>query len=140
MRYWHIQMNQPWGRDEGKIDSSLLLKEVKPMIGTGNWNNFQCENFKNELRKGDIVLVREGKKPIALCVVIGDEYFEDESLSSKYGHHFYRYVEVLDFYEGNEYFAKTEGTLERLKTENTPSWKFIHAYYNKILQNIANSI
>lgn len=136
MNYWHIQMNQPWGRDEGKIDSSQLLKEEKPVIGTGIWEDRQCEYFTGEdyrgIKIGDIVLVREGKKPIALCKIIGD-CFTNEELKNKYIHHYYRYVEILDFYSGNDVFPQSQGTLERL-INNTDSLEFIKNYYREILE------
>lgn len=139
MNYWHIQMNQPWGRGEGTINSSQLLKEKKPVIGTGNWDSFQCRNFTGEndggIEIGDIVLVREGGRLIALCRIIGD-CFTDEELKKKYIHHYYRYVEVLDFYSGNDVFPQPQGTLERL-INNTNSLEFIKNYHREILEKKA---
>ncbi len=72
MNYWHIQMNQPWGRNKGKIDSSMMLKDNNPIIGTGEWDNHQYNYFINKddnvgLKADDIVLVREGKKANRSC-------------------------------------------------------------------------
>lgn len=106
MIYWHIQMNQPWGRDNGKIDSIIMLQEEKPVIGTGEWDNFQCKYFKdgyNGLKINDIILVKEGAKILALCKVIGDS-FQDKLLEQMYHHRNFRYVEVLDFYEEKKSF------------------------------------
>ena len=134
--YWHIQMNQPSGRNQGKIDSSQLLKEEAPVIGTGDWDNFQCNNFRggeNGLKKGDIILVREGAIPLALCKVISDCY-EDNDLSQKYGQEFFRKVEILDWYEGDSRFPQPQKTLERLLNNKTGSYRFIDEYYKKILK------
>ncbi|WET51065.1 AAA family ATPase [Chryseobacterium indologenes] len=101
MSYWHIQMNQPWGRNRGRIDSKLLLQEEYPVIGTGDWNDIQCRYFTNEdndgIQKNDIILVREGSLPIALCLIDSD-CFTDPALEQKYHHHYYRKVRVIDFF------------------------------------------
>ncbi|POR22156.1 hypothetical protein BWK58_11360 [Flavobacterium columnare] len=134
MIYWHIQMNQPWGRNGGKMDSIQMLKEEKPLIGTGNWDDFQCENFKgitnDALKIDDIVLVREGARPLALCQVKSD-CFEDATLKNKFHHDYYRYVEVLAFYDDNKAFPQPQGTLQRLYDSKTDSWKFIDKLFKK---------
>lgn len=134
--YWHIQMNQPWGRAGEKIDSSQLLKENPPIIGTGDWDNYQCDNFRGGdkgLKEGDIILVREGSIPLALCRVISDCY-EDDNLSQKYGQEFFRKVEILNWYEGDFRFPQTQKTLERLLNKKTESYQFIDKYYKQTLK------
>ena len=128
MNYWHIQMALPQGRGEIRIDSSLLLKEDAPVISTGEWDNFQCRDFKNKIQIGDIVCVRDGKKPIALCKVIGDN-FTDANLSSKYLNINFRLVEVLEFYTGEDSFPQAQGTLRRAIDKNTSTWQFINNWY-----------
>jgi len=120
-------MNQPWGRAGEKIDSSQLLKENPPIIGTGDWDNYQCDNFRGGdkgLKEGDIILVREGSIPLALCRVISDCY-EDDNLSQKYGQEFFRKVEILNWYEGDFRFPQAQKTLERLLNKKTESYQFI---------------
>ena len=138
MIYWHIQMNQPWGRGKQKIDSVLMLKQTIPVIGTGEWDDFQCRNFKGEgsngLKEHDIVLVREGADPIALCKVTGN-YFSDKNLENKYHHNWYRTVEILSWYTEGQSFPQPQSTLQRLRDYNTDSWKFINTFYKKIIQN-----
>ena len=140
--YWHIQMNQPSGRQGYKIDSSQLLKESPSIIGTGNWASYQCDNFKGGdkgLKIGDIILVREGSTPLALCRVISDCY-EDDNLTNKYGQEFFRKVEILDWYKGNFYFPQTQKTLERLLNKETESFQFIDRYYKQILKTLEMKI
>lgn len=136
MIYWRIQMNQPNGRDNIKIKSRDLLLESKPVIGTGEWDDIQCKYFKGEhknaIKINDIILVHEGKNPIALCKVISDS-FTNEELKSKFHHDNFRDVEVLDFYNGNFEFPAAQGTIERL-INDTKSKRFIHKYYNSISQ------
>ena len=140
--YWHIQMNQPSGRQGYKIDSSQLLKESPSVIGTGNWASYQCDNFKGGdkgLKIGDIILVREGSTPLALCRVISDCY-EDDNLTNKYGQEFFRKVEILDWYKGDFYFPQTQKTLERLLNKETESFQFIDRYYKQILKTLEMKI
>ena len=70
-KYWHIQMHLPEGKGGTQIDSTLMLLESEPVIGTGEWNDSQCKNFKS-IENGNIILVRKGSQAIALCQVIGD--------------------------------------------------------------------
>lgn len=135
MIFWHIQMNQPHGRGETTIDSKKMLEQQVPVIGTGNWEDFQCDYFKgigeNALSINDIILIHEGQKVIALCKIIS-ECFEDSTLKSEFYHHFYRKVEVLDWYNGNEKYPQPQGTLQRLIDKSTVSYQFIENWYNKI--------
>ena len=78
-KYWHIQMHLPEGKGGTEIDSSLMLLEAEPIIGTGEWDNFQCKDFK-EIDNGNIVLVRKGNQAIALCQICGVN-FNNEELS-----------------------------------------------------------
>jgi len=135
-------MNQPSGRQGYKIDSSQLLKESPSVIGTGNWASYQCDNFKGGdkgLKIGDIILVREGSTPLALCRVISDCY-EDDNLTNKYGQEFFRKVEILDWYKGDFYFPQTQKTLERLLNKETESFQFIDRYYKQILKTLEMKI
>lgn len=132
-------MNQPWGEEGEKIDSTPMLDEPVPVIGTGEWDDIQCRYFKNEdeagLRNGDIILVREGNMPIALCQVTGN-VFRDDCLQQRYGNILFRHVRILDRYDGTERFPQTRKTLQRL-IRKTPSWEFIHRWYSRIENNAA---
>lgn len=83
-KYWHIQMHLPKGKGGIQIDSTLMLLESEPVIGTGEWDDKQCRIFKR-IDNGNIVLVRKGSQAIALCQIIG-EFFTDEKLTEKYIH------------------------------------------------------
>ena len=141
MIYWHIQMNQPHGRNKIKISSIDMLKESQPVIGTGDWDDIQCEYFKgshkNGLKRGNIILVHEGEIPIALCSIDSD-VFTDNELQSKYKNEIYRKVKVLDFYNGNDKFKDSQGTLKRLLNPNKESWNFIDNWYKKISKAMGN--
>ncbi|MBL0146079.1 MAG: hypothetical protein IPP48_10170 [Chitinophagaceae bacterium] len=119
MRFWHIQMYLPHGRGNTQIDSIKMLQEHQPVIGTGDWEDIQCYYFKNDNGSGllqyDIVLVREGSKPIALCKVLDKEAYQDKTLTEKYLNEWYRNVEVLQFINSTESFPQPQGTLQHLK-------------------------
>ena len=143
-------MNQPLGRKKLKIDSAKMLKENQPVIGTGEWDDYQCKNFKgvnkNGIKLNDIVLVRDGKNPIALCQVTSD-YFEDKILENKYKNRYYRKVVVLDFYSQSsktilnynlqkfkKKFIQSSGTLTLCKNSNATN-NFIKEWYSAQLVN-----
>ncbi|MCW3117515.1 MAG: ATPase [Chitinophagaceae bacterium] len=140
MIYWHIQMYKPSGRspDGIKIDSVKMLRELPPVIGTGEWEDIQCRQFKDEvhdgLKIGDIILVRSGAQSLALCKIIG-ENFEDHELTKKYFHENFRKVKILEWYKGHEPFPQPQKTLQRLLNTGTDSWKYIDKLYKHYLIN-----
>lgn len=92
-KFWHIQMHLPEGKKGVVIDSSLMLKEAEPIIGTGEWDDAQCRNFKT-IPNGNIVLVRRGSQVLALCQIIGENFIND-TLSEKYVNVNFRKVRIL---------------------------------------------
>lgn len=118
-------MSLPEGSGGKHIDSSELLREPSPVIGTGEWNNHQCSYFKDVIQINDIICVKDGKAPIALCKVTSD-CFKNPSLEAKYLHENFRQVEILEFYNGALDFPQHRGTLQIAKDENTDTWRFIN--------------
>lgn len=92
-KYWHIQMHLPEGKYGTEIDSTKMLLEAEPVIGTGEWDDVQCKNFKT-LSIGNIVLVRKGNTAIALCQIVGNN-FTNEELTKKYLNKNFRNVKIL---------------------------------------------
>ena len=92
-RFWHIQMHLPDGKGGPAIDSNLMLMEPEPVIGTGEWDDAQCRNFKN-IEKGSIVLVRTGSQALALCQIISDNFASD-SLCRRFKNVNFRKVRIL---------------------------------------------
>jgi 5-methylcytosine-specific restriction enzyme B len=136
-KYWHLQMHLPEGKGGTVIDSKEMLLEPNPIIGTGEWNDKQCLDFKgvaDGIKIGDIVMVRVGNRPLALCEIMG-EFFKDSKLSNKYINANFRNVKVLDWNtKGETSSLFSQGTLKPLyKSSNTPSWNYINNWYNKIL-------
>lgn len=132
-------MHLPEGKGGTEIDSEMMLKENSPIIGISEWDNIQCRNFKGEdngITIGDIVMVRVGNTPLALCEIL-DDYFTDKGLESKYINNLFRHVKILDWNitrERNSLFS--QGTLKPLYKENdTPSWHYINNWYKRVLKN-----
>ena len=96
-KYWHLQMYLPEGKGRTVIDSKKMLLETEPVIGTGEWEDKQCYDFKS-LPDGTVVLVREGNKVLALCEIIGAN-FTDARLTKKYLHENFRKVRILGWGE-----------------------------------------
>ena len=92
-KFWHIQMHLPKGKGGTVIDPNLMLREPEPVIGTGEWNDAQCQNFKT-IENGNIVLVRRGSQALALCQIIGDNFTSD-SLCENYINVNFRKVRIL---------------------------------------------
>lgn len=146
MNYWHIQMNQPWGRNNIVINSKDMLLETPSVIGTGEWDDYQCRNFTDQngdgMKIGDIVLVREGSQPIALCKVTSHSY-KNEPLQLKYKNENYRSVKVLSFFNDlakqllqdnlnkyNSSYIQASGTLTICKNDNA-TFNFIREWNNQ---------
>jgi len=128
IKFWQFQMFQPDGRNSFTIDSKELLKEQPPVIGTAEWDHFQCRNFKNELKIGDIVMVHEGSVPIAICRIKGENFKSDE-LTQKYSQTNFRHVEILDWHKGSHGVdIKSQGTLSKLIDTNTKTFVFVHKW------------
>lgn len=136
-----MQMNQPWGAKGGSIDSAEMLREKQPVIGTGEWDDTQCRYFKDEdphgrgLKNGDLVLVHEGKTPIALCEVTSPA-FKDAALTQGYHHENFRNVKVLEWIDANDEFPQVRGTIERLTNIDTESYDYIKYYHDRFKASI----
>lgn len=127
-RYWHIQMHLPEGKNGIEIDSTCMLLEAEPVIGTGEWDDKQCDNFKH-IDNGNIVLVRKGCQAIALCQIIGDNFTDDE-LSKKYLNGNFRKVRILawaDEYKQPRSGLFSQGTFSPCR-EYTEQYKYIDGW------------
>lgn len=135
--FWHIQMNL------GLVDGANLSQEEvlsmvrdKKIIGTGEWKDNkqdQCKQFKESMRIGDIVLVRNGIQPLALVEVSSNSYpnrtYENE-----------RSIKVLSLFNEEipkiigKYKGQAQGTLTIVQNKNSPTAKFIFSWYNSIIK------
>jgi len=135
-KYWHIQMHLPEGKGGTEIDSSLMLLEAEPIIGTGEWDNFQCKDFK-EIDNGNIVLVRKGNQAIALCQICGDN-FNNEELTDRYLNINFRKVRILawaDNYKQPRSGLFSQGTFSSCR-KSTEQYNYINDWL-KYMKNKA---
>jgi len=136
MTYWHIQMYKTRDGQEKE-----LLKE-KALIGIGENNPKQIEQFKKNMNIGDIVLVRKGAKVYALVEVLGEvetikkDYYKDTKNKERIDWFKYRRkIKVLaEADESMEKFPQVQGNLTKLVTKTTASYQYIDNWYTKILQ------
>ena len=133
-KYWHIQMHLPEGKNGTEIDSTLMLLEKDPVIGTGEWDDKQCDNFKH-IDNGNIVLVRKGGHAIALCQITGDN-FTDPNLSKKYINENFRKVHILAW--ANEYKQPRPGLFTQGTFSPCGEWTEQYKYIDGWLENIKN--
>lgn len=131
-KYWHLQMHLPDGKGGQEIDSKEMLLEKEPIIGTGEWDSWQCKDFKS-VPNGTIVLVRRGGDAIALCEIIGDN-FTDERLTNKYINVNFRKVRILDW--GDHYKQPrsrlfSQGTFNSCASD-TEQYKYIDGWVKHI--------
>lgn len=135
-KYWHIQMHLPDGKNGIEINSKEMLLEPEPIIGTGEWENPQCDNFKT-IANGSIILVRKGNEAIALCKIISDN-FTDNALSEKYYNVNFRKVKILAW--AKDYMQPrsslfSQGTFSSCK-KGTEQYSFIESWL-KYMNDIA---
>lgn len=126
--YWHIQMHLPDGKNGRQIDPTLMLLEAEPVIGTGEWDDIQCTNFKT-IERGSIVLVRKGSQAIALCKIVSDN-FTDSILTQKYVNVNFRKVKILewaDAYKQPRSRLFSQGTFSRCNP-NTAQYQYINEW------------
>lgn len=125
--YWHIQMHLPDGKNGRQIDPTLMLLEADPIIGTGEWDDFQCTNFKT-IERGSIVLVRKGGQAIALCKIVSDN-FTDPILTQKYVNVNFRKVKILEWADAYRQPPSrrlfSQGTFSRCNP-NTAQYQYIN--------------
>lgn len=134
-KYWHIQMHLPEGKGGVQVNPVTMLHEDTPVIGIGEWENYQCDNFKN-IDNGNIVLVRKGSQAIALCQIIG-ENFTDENLTEKYLSINFRKVKILAW--GNNYKQPKSGLFSQGTflscSKNTEQYKYITNWLKYMADN-----
>ena len=134
-KFWHIQMHLPEGKGGTIIDPNLMLMESEPVIGTGEWNDAQCQNFKT-IENGNIVLVRRGSQALALCQIIGDN-FNSDSLCEKFINVNFRKIKILAW--ANEFRQPraglfSQGTFSSCR-KGTEQYRYIESwlkYMNEI--------
>ena len=117
------------------------LLEKLALIGLGvvdnDYNNTQNKQFVEDMKIGDIVLIKHGKIVIALVEVIGES---NDTRENNYDNNldWFRYrrkVKVLEYAKDMPSFPQPRGALQRSINKQTKSYQYIHNWYTKIIQN-----
>jgi len=133
MTYWHMQLHP--ADEQDNYDAGKIVQETK-LIGLGNWSEgrSQRKQFKDEMKIGDIVLVRKGASVKALVEVIGE--YED-TLNKPTGldwFQFRRKVKILEIANDSmPSFPQPRGTLQKSINKYTRTYQYIDNWYKKIL-------
>ena len=157
LNYWHIQLHPDERLDIDTIKSILTEKQVIGMGDSWNDKNGNPVNdpkwFRDDMKIGDVVMVRDGSTPVALVKVIGAAYVEPNVDEDFDWFSLRRKIELLGFYENEERQVLNEilknygknhiqapGTLTYCNGSNATNdfiveWHKI-ANYKKLMENI----
>lgn len=106
MNYWHIQLHPDERLNIETIKSILTEKQVIGMGDSWNDKNGNPVNdpkwFRDDMKIGDVVMVRDGSTPVALVKVIGNAYIEPNVDDEFDWFALRRRIELLGFYENEE--------------------------------------
>jgi len=106
INYWHIQLHPDERLDIDTIKSILTTKQVIGMGDSWNDKNGNPVNdpkwFRDDMKNGDVVMVRDGSTPVSLVKVIGDAFVEPNVDEDFDWFTLRRKIEILGFYEEDE--------------------------------------
>lgn len=132
MNYWHINLHPT---NDRRTDAEIKNFVLSRTIGMGQDFSPSQENaFKNTMKIGDIVLVLNGRTPIALVEVIGDCYDYSIDSDSIIWYTLRRAINILGMSESsnNNCFEKLAmipktqtGTLGLSKDKDSDTYKYI---------------
>lgn len=112
MKHWHLQMHPSDNRKFNK-DKLVQILEEKEVIGMGeSWTNQKGEDvpdptyFKRDMKKNDVVLIRDGSSPIALVQVKDNWYVENNTDDDLDWFRLRRPIKLLKIYGDNAKLLK----------------------------------
>jgi len=127
MNYWHLQL-QP--DDKLSVETIKEVLKTKKAIGLGEYWEDKNGNpvsdpgyFKNDMKIGDIVMVRETITPIALVRVVGDYYVEENSNYEFDWFPLRRNIDIISFYDQNIHQNLLNNILEDYNTKHIQASK-----------------
>ena len=138
MAYWHMQLHPndlKWNREEE------LLEQLS-LIGLGLSSKSQTENFIKRVKPKDIILIKQGSKPIALVEIEGE--LEDNFENDETALDWFRYrrkVKVLDIFNKSKLdssdkpmnkFPSPRGTLTISNDKKSPTYKYILNWHKSL--------
>ena len=142
MTYWHMQLHP---KDDTYWNREKELLENYKIIGIEDTQNSQLNQFNNIMSIGDIVLVKRGRKPLALVKVIGnvDKSNLKDDITNWIS--FTREIEVLDFFDSETMkidFLLPAVRLSKSVNKKSDLYQFIDSWYQRVLTDkyIQNSV
>lgn len=133
INYFHIQLRPD--KAIGSETVERILRE-KAVIGVHSTNS-DANAFRNRPSIGDIVVVREGAKPVALVKITSDSYTDQNIDEDLDWFDLRRKIDVLQFYQGTESFPQPRGTFSICSDWNNPTSTFIINWYKRyLMENI----
>jgi AAA15 family ATPase/GTPase len=139
MTYWHMQLH-PEGKEE-QYDAGEIVSETN-LIGLGYWEKGkpQIGQFRDEMKIGDIVLIRKGSLAKVLVEVIGDFEDKKENQGGLAWFQFQRSIKVLDTADNSfDNFPQPRGTLQKSINKFTPTYQYIDRWYRKTMNSANNN-
>lgn len=136
--YWHMQLHP----NDPEFKKEIDVLEQTGFIGLGSWENGeeQLRQFKDEMRIGDVVLIKRGSLALSLVEITGEfeetadvnhelDWFENR-----------RKVKVLDINKSvKSDFPYSRGTLKKASNPVTPTYQYIDAWYQKLMLDSKSS-
>jgi len=138
MNYWHMQLHP----NDINWDREKEVLENKNLIGVGDieQENLQIKQFKKSIEIEDIILIRKGKIPVALVEVTGElEDIGENKFDELDWFRYRRKVKILDFAKEQDLFPQSIGTLKKLISKNSKSYKYIENWHKKLLPSFFKS-
>ncbi|NOQ35933.1 MAG: restriction endonuclease, partial [Methylococcaceae bacterium] len=131
--YWHIQLHPPFSN----IGEKEILQQTNLIgLGEGEENKRQIKQFSDEMKIGDIVLIKRGKLSIALVEVVGELEYNSTPNPALDWFECRRKIKILEILdEARHDFPQPSGTLSKAKNISTKTYQYINDWYNKIVQN-----
>ncbi len=142
MAYWHMQLHPndlKWGREEE------LLEELS-LIGIGLTSEIQTKNFIKNVMIRDIILIKQGSKPIALVEIKGElEDNLENDISALDWFRYRRKVKILDIYNKTKLdssdkpknnFPSPRGTLTISKDNRSPTYQYILNWHKSLFPEL----
>jgi len=111
-----------------------LLEEFG-IIGVGEDKDRYIRQFTEDMKLGDIVVVRRGGKAIALVEVIGEVSEKKKDKDAKKRLDWFKYrreIRVLEYVKDMPLFPQRQGMLQKSIDTNTKTYKYIDDWYRKL--------
>lgn len=129
MTYWHMQLH-PKSDDIEFIEEDFLNKEEIIVID-GDEENSQIRQFRDDMNENDIVLIKRGRKPIALVKIIGNS--EKIKHKNKW-YNYQRKIEILALTNDKQKGKMVPAVrLSKSVNKNSELYEFIDSWYNSVV-------